>query len=194
MEKMKTVKVRHVVEYQTGELYEGVRQVVEYQTEGLGYSIYFIKIEGGSDYDYKRSKELLNKLGLELVPPQKFFMAILNNPELLNAAKGEWGYLAGKGFDKSGFSAINDKTGELETPKQGESIEKLVYTWSGKWPLRVKVHSDDDTTVVTGRFSLDANHEPSSIASAVFGIKYEDAVRGAFIRLDASAAKVVKRQ
>jgi hypothetical protein len=203
-------------------------QVAEYPVEKLGYSIYVIEVERGANL--KRSKELLAELGLVLVPYDKFFMAILNDKELLNAAKGKWAYLAGDGreesvVDKNDIYAINDKTGELETPKRGESVERLVHTLPGTRQLQVWVLSDDTAAFYGLRFYLYAQGRPGSgdVALVVFGIKYEDAVREAFVRLDespvakalrvekgemlevtlpdgqkiqidASAAKVVKRQ
>jgi hypothetical protein len=147
---------------------KGVQMVAEYPVEKLGYSIYVIEVEGWANP--KRSKELLAELGLEPVPPQKFFLAMFNNPKLLNAAKGKWAYLAGKGFDKEGLFAINDKTGEIETPK-GESVEKLVYTWPGNGPLMVKVQSDVGAAYYGRRFALYAGISPNYTATVVFGIK-----------------------
>ncbi len=186
-------------------------QVTEYPVEKLGYSISVIKIEGRADH--QKSKEILEKLGLEPVPYQNFFMAAQNSPALLYATKGKWGYLAGEGFGTDGISAINEKTGELEAPKVGESVEKLVRTWSGKWPLQVVVLSDYDAAYFGGRFDLDAYGRPDYAASVVFGIKQNTAAPvakelrvergealevtlpdGQKMQIDATAAKIVKRQ
>ena len=155
-------------------------QVTEYPVEKLGYSICVIDInfeEAG--VGYKKSNEILNKLGLGPVPSQKFFMAMLNNPELLDATKTKWsadGYLAGEGFDKDGTFAINEKTGELEAPKGDEPAEKLVRTRAGEGPLLVYVHRDNFAADRGRRFDLDAAILPGA-TWMVFGIKPIGAAR-----------------
>ena len=199
---------------QTTRTLEGF-QVTEYPVEKLGYSISVIYINfGEAGVGYKKSNEILNKLGLEPVPSQKFFMAMLNNPELLDTIKTDWspfGYLAGEGSDKDGIFAINEKTGELEAPKGDESAEKLVRTWAGKWPLRACVCSDNVAASHGSRFILDATIP--SATWVVFGIKPNGAARvpkerrmkkgetlevtlrdGQKIHIDdAAAVKIVKR-
>jgi len=152
-------------------------QVDEYPVEKLGYSICVIKVvKGGKGgVNYEMSKELLDKLGLKPLPPKEFFVAMLNYPKLLNAAKGKTAYLTEEGFDKDGVFAINDKTGELETPSietpSIESVDKQVYTWSGNGPLLVMVHSDVGAAYYGRRFALYADVNPDFHATVVFGIK-----------------------
>ncbi len=145
----------------------------EYKIEGFGYSIY--AAFPTNRVNLKETDEALEREGLVRAPTGKILLALHNDSELKESSKGRWGYAAEEGIDNDGVFAFNKKTGELEKPKGGESIEDLVSAWSGKWLRRVVVRTDGGAEVDGGRYDVVSDYRPDDAASVVFGIKPDGA-------------------
>lgn len=114
--------------------------------------------------NHQQSMEILKKNNLRPLTYQDAFVNIINNPDLKEQLKGKWFYLAGAIADKSGLYIIGDK-GELTKGKTDP--EKTSYVYSGKNPLSLIVHTDNNAANNGRRFNLNASNRSDNAASMV---------------------------
>ena len=120
--------------------------------------------------NHKDSMSILKRDGLRALRPQEAFVKMDKNQELKKRLEAQQFYLDGKGSALSGYHTFNEK-GEL-TQREGE-IEKNVRFLEGlkgPQPLLLTVYGDDSASLFSGRFCLNANLDPSSVAGAVVGV------------------------